>query len=51
VNFSPGNTVPGIGLSPDKMLLGRAGLCRPRKFMNPMDPMVHRWTHSEVAAR
>lgn len=22
--FSPGNTVPGIGLSPDKMLLGRA---------------------------
>ncbi len=24
VAFSPGNTVPGIGLSPDKMLLGRA---------------------------
>jgi len=22
--FSPGNTVPGVGLSPDKMLLGRA---------------------------
>ena len=22
--FSPGNTVPGIGLSPDKMLLGRS---------------------------
>src|SRR5690606_7858138 len=22
--FSPGNTVPGIGLSPDRMLLGRA---------------------------
>ena len=21
--FSPGNTVPGIGFSPDKMLLGR----------------------------
>jgi hypothetical protein len=46
-----GNTMPGIGLSPDKMPLGRAGLCRPRKFMNPMDSMVHRWMYSEVGAR